>query len=162
MHETGHAVAHVLLEVPFKTVTIVPDQERGWAGALHGIEPWWERADREMEPPLLDHVVRDAVTRLAGTLSEYRYSYRKPSRPSGWRDRWEVGAEQDHQTVVDLLVRYVVADERELQACLTWLDLRTKALLRHPAWASRHARVTERLLAVETLTEQDVMDLVRS
>lgn len=162
VHEAGHAVAHVLLEVPFETVTIVPDHERGFVGALHGAEPWWEAADRELEPPSLDRVVSDAVTRLAGTLAEYRYSYRKPTRPSDWRDRWEVGAEQDHQTVVALLERYVIADERELQACLTWLHLRTKALLRHPAWASRHARVTEKLLAEETLTEQEVLNLVRS
>jgi hypothetical protein len=161
-HEAGHAVAHVLLDrPPFKFVTILADDERGSAGALHGHRPAWSGSHDELAQPSLDWVIGEVVTLLAGPEAEYRYGYRKKDRPEHWMTGWHLGALPDREVVASLVEHYVTGDdEMQTRAFLGWAEARTKGLVRSPAWAPAHGRVVKALLVQQTLTGEDVIGLV--
>ena len=147
-HEAGHAVMHVLEHIPFRHVTIVPDEES--SGHVHGnpqpksFQPEWDNSTR-MERRA------EALVRIdfAGQVAEQILRGRKS---------WKQGSQCDLGNAVDMLC-YLAGGGDTLDAYLHLLLLETRNILQQPwNWAMVEA-VAAALLRRKTLSAREVRRL---
>jgi hypothetical protein len=156
IHEAGHAVAAIRLDIPISTVTIVAAEDyqgitihtldylKTVIRALDGYGPNDE--DDEAEPQHPVGVATDAVmVLLAGRLAEERILGR-------------VGPDaiyaHDEAAVVEIVSR-VCMDADEIDAFITFVTARTGRHLR--VWRKQIEAVADALLAHGTLNEKGVL-----
>lgn len=145
-HEAGHAVASVILSLPFQAVTIRALDERQQATA-------WPTPDAAQ----VQHEVgagcawrarmQDYLTRiLAGDQAEARWRLRRTRRPE-WRS--------DRTLACDLALTLTSSPE-EASALVAWLTLRARNLAAKPDVWPGVAAVATALLERETLSATEV------
>jgi hypothetical protein len=144
-HEAGHAVAHFDLEIPIGYVTIVPKGDS--LGRATGRRPRWFDPD-EVSARMQWHVQREIVSLYAGPIAE--------SKMTGAGNH--AGAEGDHHTIVQL-ADCVVGGAEELQAFISWLEIRSTNLVEH-RWFAIEA-VAQALLNEKRMTGKRVAEVVR-
>jgi hypothetical protein len=145
-HEAGHAVAHVLLQVPFRKATIREGDD--YLGRVEGYKlgktflEKIETGDLSLRDE--DRIRRIVITLLAGHEAEQRFTGRKNS----------VGAASDHSSVVDFLFR--VYSPKATEAYMTFLEIRTEEELNAPGVWKGLQTVAAALLDKKTLTATEI------
>src|SRR5687768_10085396 len=94
-HEAGHAIAAWHLDLKFKHVTIIPEEE-SLGHLLHSKPPKWFRPDIEDTDRIRMRGERHIIVSLAGQIAEAKYRGRRPS--------W--GMDGDNQIAVDMASRF--------------------------------------------------------
>ncbi|MCC6959924.1 MAG: hypothetical protein IT301_08760 [Dehalococcoidia bacterium] len=140
-HEAGHAAMARHLNVAVHSVSIVPDD-----GSLGRVQPCalprGFRPDLERSAATESRIRRLVMVCLAGHLAEKQF------RASlGKRAPSSAGAIQDHTTAVDL-IEWLVVSEREAEAYINWLLVKTQHLLEQD-WIWRSVEHIARALIEE-------------
>lgn len=109
-HEAGHAVISYWLNIPFKYVTIVVNED-----ALGHMKSWpmptWFKPDIEMSPRIKDKLEKEIMVFLAGHVSEKKFT----------KHHNHIGASGDNQIAVDLAL-YFGGDEKTTTLLLKYLS----------------------------------------
>lgn len=142
-HEAGHAVAHIVLEMPFESATIVPNREEGLLGAVSsGYSQWMLNIHRRE----FRAEVRDAITiTMAGPIAEELLT--------GWRN--DAGASRDDRECWHMLYQ-IYGERRDRHA----RDLARRAKKLVVANWALVKRIANALLEYKTLSEAEVAEIV--
>ncbi len=132
-HEAGHAVAGYKLHVPFRYVTIVPDEEQGSVGHVlySALRPDFDSARDEMTEFRLRAMIEPRIIcALAGEAAESALTGRR-HLPT---------ATSDYCSAVDFALVVTGGYPDEAGAYCTWLYYRVVGVVRNPlAWAAIEA-----------------------
>lgn len=149
-HEAGHAVAALVKTVPYKYVTILPDEESQSLGHILQDGKFVDYAALEageLTPTKLNRIERYLMVLLAGGLAEKGYSGRYN----------QIGASSDRYKAADIALS-LEGDGEGASLYLGLLNHRTKAVI------GNHWRdvvtVAEALLSRQTLTSEEVRQVV--
>ncbi len=149
-HEAGHAVAAYRLDIPVTRATIEADDD-SLGSVVHA--NLHRRVYRALEagpitPQTRDKIERHMIIALAGGIAEKQYCNRGNY----------VGSKRDRHSVVDFAIA-LSNSTAEAEAYLKWLQQRTINLIQRN-WNAVDA-VTERLLALTTLSGDEVATVIR-
>jgi hypothetical protein len=152
-HEAGHAVAGWRLGIGLrkKGVTIVPDEAAGTAGSC--TSRWasnrtieWDASDKKRI-----RVENDVQSLLAGMIAQRRYAPRR---------RWRRGAFGDSRVIDDLLTRFTY-DQKEIDAWVKLLRIRTQNLLSNPDVWRAVERLAAALIERRTIPGPEATEIMR-
>jgi len=117
-HEAGHAVAAIVENRSFRSVTIVPTED---ALGSCSASRWPRNSNPEYSTDLLTlkRLESDIIVFLAGHIAEKHFS---------GRNNW-VGSSHDRRAAADY-ASYLVGSDEELAAYQEWLWIRTEGLVR--------------------------------
>jgi ATP-dependent Zn protease len=116
-HEAGHAVAAWVEKCRLRVVTIVPT-ESTLGSCLEAKLPRNFRPDITVTPTTADRLEREIICFLAGHIAEKQFS---------GQDNWD-GSLRDRQEA-DRLADYLVGNQREHDAFMGWMWMRTDGLV---------------------------------
>ncbi len=168
-HESGHAVLQVILGVPLRYVTIVPEDGSLGHTLAKGLTPsatqWLELGPSvwtPTPPSIRDRVERRIMSTLAGEIAQERatgttegsrFSTDHPVHGTVIIDGdWHVAVET---------AAAISVDNSEVDGYLEWLHARTRTFVNHrEVWASVEA-VAAALLSKKTLSSRRVRDITR-
>lgn len=141
-HEAGHAALAFFHRVPFKYVTIVPNEEEDTLGhVLHRKWPESLRPYSHFVTRFRVYVEKRIMVLLAGPLAE--------TKSTGRRNL--IHARSDHRTIANL-AGYVCTSDAEAKHFVAWLEERTRQFLETDVvWAGLTGIVKE-LLAHNVLS----------
>jgi hypothetical protein len=121
-HEAGHAVAQVLLRLPFKHATIVAENPTAASGSCLTLKSSHRFFDamayHELNARDRKYLEHSVLSALAGPASQEKFIGSPPSKWSSTHDYEQAQA----------LVMKVSAGERECQAYFSWLKVRAEEL----------------------------------
>src|ERR1017187_4101410 len=150
-HESGHAVSACMLGVPFISVSIRPNQERGSLGSVMLQErPEWAVQDTEEYDQDLARTWFEKMGQisLAGWIAEARRAGRRPARYSHLNDN-----EQTSNYAMDLC-----GSDEECEAWMKLLFIRARNQLGN-FWPGVEA-LAEELLKRETITYAEAQQII--
>ncbi len=153
-HEAGHAVAGYELHVPFRYLTIIPDEARGSAGhILYGsLRSDFDMARYEMTELQLRRVIEPRIIcALAGEAAQSAHT----------RRRHLSTATDDYRSAVDFALLVTGGNPDEAGAYCTWLYHRAVGIVRNPfVWAAIEA-LAAALLARERLGSREARRIIK-
>jgi hypothetical protein len=136
-HEAGHAVAHILLSVPFKVVTIKPDAARGSAGHVAPLAAADDMLATVSDTRQRRRVERHLITFCAGGAAEVLL----------WGDCEGIAGDD---VTCSILADLICHSDEEKNALFVLSEIRARTIIK-AAWAGVVA-VADALLEHETLT----------
>ena len=152
-HEVGHAVASYVLHVPFRRVSIIPDEERGSLGHMRQSE--WNEATR---PDIACKSYHQTRRMECSIQILYAGPFAGEMFTGGAFN--EVGAGSDIDQIANML-GYMTADPEEAAAIDTLMNIRARQLLRRPEnWAAVKA-LAEALLERKELSARSAREVIR-
>jgi hypothetical protein len=154
-HEAGHAVVNVVLRLSFTYASIVPDEEEGSLGHVHGARMSKNLVERIICGTLTlrdrEHLESRIISLLAGPESERRYLGDEAA---------EAGAALDYRNALTYGER-ISCEPDELSAYMEWLRLRAVNLLRIPWNWLAVERVAAELLKHKVVRSKRIRQFVR-
>jgi len=153
-HEAGHAVAGYELHVPFRYVTIIPDEEESSAGHIRysDLRPDFDSARDEMTEFQLRRIIEPRIICvLAGEAAESRLTGR----------RHLLTATGDYRSAVDLAMAVTGGNPDEAGAYCTWLYHRALGLVRQPFWWSAIEALADALLAQKRIGNREARRIIK-
>jgi hypothetical protein len=120
IHEAGHAVMAYLLRRPFKSVSVIADDD-SYGRVQSDVPGKWFRPDLEVSARARSVIEDRVVITLAGGEAEWAWYAWQPDAPDGWQDHVQAGMAGDLRWAIDLA--YYAAGESipELEAYVEWL-----------------------------------------
>lgn len=168
-HESGHAVAHVVLGVPLRSVTIVPEEGslgNASAGELPSAVIEWLSLGPTVWTPvplaIRDRMERMIMVTLAGEIAQERATGTTEGSRSNIEhpEHGTVLVDGDWHAAVEM-ASAISVDNSEVDGYLAWLHARTKTVIgHHEVWASVEA-VASALLSKKTLSGRRVRQITR-
>ena len=156
-HEAGHAVLHLILRLPLRQATIIPNQSKGSAGHVTGgTIPLWIRSiahygDAWEYPRALSRTLSEICALKAGHTAG-----RRATRRANW-----YGAKGDRLQAHDWI--FLLVPERRLKearALDNWLEARTTRLVK-AHWKAIEG-VAQELLQKRSLKGQEIRNIVQA
>ena len=150
-HEAGHAVMDYLFRTRLLSITIEPSTDTEGQCSFGGTGPNFQP---EFQTGHRTRVRLEAIAMraLGGAVAQELFTGRRPVR-SSWRS--------DRENAMDA-ISYLTGDNRELEAYLTWLLVRTEAALRSPLKWQMVTSLAQSLLDRPTLTGHEARAIIRS
>ena len=149
-HEAGHAVMGFLVGRRFRLVTIEPGEDSlghvMFEKFSKGFQPGHNSGLRTRA-----QIENGVMAALAGPTAEHLYSGRRNNR----------GASDDHHYAVDLAT-YEVSEDKELEAYIRWLSVRTRNRLTVPANWSAVKAVANELLVCRRMSGKRTREVVQN
>ena len=153
-HEAGHAVAGYELHVPFRYVTIVPDEEQGSAGHIlySRLRPDFDSARYEMTEFQLRRIIEPRIIcALSGEAAESGLTGR----------RHLLTATEDYHHAVEFALVATGGSPDEAGAYCTWLYYRAVGVVRKPfVWPAIEA-LAAALLEHKTISSREARRIIK-
>jgi len=118
-HEAGHAVMAIDRQVPFNTVSIIPDDD-SWGRVMSRPLPGSFQPDINTDARTRRFIENRVMVMYAGGLAQVMILDKEPE-----------GTSQDNEVTV-LLADYLIGGPQELEAYLSWLYVRVASALSMP------------------------------
>jgi len=154
-HEAGHAVAGYELHVPFRYVTIIPNEEQGSAGHIlySSLRPDFDSARYEMTEFQLRRIIEPRIIcALAGEAAQSGLTGR----------RHLLTATKDYHDAIDFALVATGGNPDEAGAYCTWLYYRAVGVVRNPlVWAAIEA-LAGALLEQKTVSSREARRIIKS
>lgn len=130
IHEAGHAVVAYLLRRPFKSISVIEDDDS--YGRVEHAPPTgeWFRPDIEINTRTRTRIEEQVMIGLAGAETEAKWAKRAQGAPADLKTRLEVGARHDTHGIMHLAL-YVCASTEETEAYIEWLRQRVLNMVGH-------------------------------
>jgi hypothetical protein len=153
-HEAGHAL--VAWRFGFfdkrKPTTIVADG-KGAGGSTYHQRIVGRDIEWDLSPRNISRAEKAIQIALAGKIAQKMYSPRSVR---------SYHARSDHQGAVDLMIRLVQDEDRELRAWWKLLSIRTENLLKNPHVWFAVRRLAENLVLKKTISGKEALEIIEA
>lgn len=149
-HEASHAVTAIELGIGLLKKGISTERDRDSLGQCHTRKPFRGNSESDASDSQRIKAEKETMVLLAGYAGQRRFFPR--SHNGGWKDRQDAAS----------LMCHFVGSERELDAYMKLLQIRTEQLLAMEHVESRIKAVAESLIKRRKLSGAEVEEIVWS
>lgn len=123
IHEAGHGAMAFMLGRPFKTISVIPDEQT--MGRVESAFPGdWFRPDITVDGRTRTLIEDRVMIALAGSETEAAWYARRDDAPAGWEQMVSDGGAMDRDNAVWLAGYMCGGSVHELEPYLEWLRQR--------------------------------------